>query len=97
MSNEMGYKIISKKNGNSIILPASGKYFDIMNSVSGRGTGAIYLTGETWYSKDKHRKKELIKKICFRTWNFSDTTKGGKGMMGLTPWPKRFPVSPVCE
>ena len=97
MSNEMGYKIISKKNGNSIILPASGTYFDIMNSVSGRETGAIYLTVETWHLKDKYHNKEFIKEICFRTWNFSDTTKGGKGMMGLTPWPKRFPVSPVCE
>lgn len=93
----MGYKIISKRNGNSIFLPASGNYNSVLNEVLGKGTGAIYLTGETWYYRDNHRKKEFIKEICFKTWNFSSTTRGGDGMMGLSPYPGKYPVRAVCE
>lgn len=82
MSNEMGYKIISKKNGNSIILPASGTYFDIMNSVSGRETGAIYLTVETWHLKDKYRKKNH-KRDLFQNLEFFRHHKRRKRYDGL--------------
>ena len=92
----MGYKIVSKKNGNFIFLPASGIYTPAMNSVRGRGVNGAYLTGEMFYLNKKDRNKEYIKELRFRTFTFTDRFKED-GVSGIRHLTDKFSVRPVCE